>query len=223
MKYTDILSNSIVFRTVSKETIEELLSGSNFQYRTYTKGDMVAHSGTPCDHIRIVVEGKVSGEMMDHSGKILKIEDILPSKLIAPAFLYGKRRIYPVNVIATETTVIWQIHRDEFSKLLQKNLAILDNFLSAISSRAQFLSEKIKFVSFPSIRAKIAGFILHYSVGHDTLQLPITHQQMSELFGVTRPSLSREFRNMNSEGLIDSERDVIHIIDREGLTNLLQK
>ncbi len=223
MKYTNILSNSTVFRSVSQETIEELLSTTNFQYRTFNKGDIIAHSGTPCDHIRIVVEGRVSGEMMDISGKVLKIEDILPSKLIAPAFLFGKRRRYPVNVISTETTVIWQIHRDEFSGLLQKNLTLLDNFLSAISSRAQFLSEKIKFVSFPSIRAKIAGFILHYSEGQDVLQLPITHQQMSELFGVTRPSLSREFRNMNSEGLIDSERDVIHIIDRRGLTDLLQK
>lgn len=223
MKYTDILSKSIVFKSVLPETIEELFSNANFQYRTFNKGDIIAHSGTPCDHIRIVVKGRVSGEMMDISGKVLKIEDLLPSKLIAPAFLYGKRRKYPVNVISMESTVIWQIHREEFSKLLQQNITILDNFLSAISSRAQFLSEKIKFVSFPSIRAKIASFILHYSEGQDVLQLPITHQQMSELFGVTRPSLSREFRNMNTEGLIDSERDVIHILDRKRLGSFLQE
>ncbi len=99
---------------------------------------------------------------------------------------------------------------------------MLDNYLNAISSRAQFLTEKIKFVSFPSIRAKLAGFILHYAQDRDELQLPITHQQISELFGVTRPSLSREIRNLNSEGIIDSEREVIRILDREALTALLK-
>ncbi len=222
MSYLEILSETIVFRSLSMEEIEVILENSVFQYKRYKKDEIIAQSGAPCNHARIVVEGNVSGEMMDLSGKILKIEDIVPTMMIAPAFLYGKRRMYPVNVISLGDTVIWQMHRDEFSRLMQQNLTLLDNFLSAISSRAQFLTEKIKFVSFPSIRAKIAGFILHYSQEKETLQLPITHQQMSELFGVTRPSLSREIRKMNAEGIIDSERDVIRIVDRDRLTALLK-
>lgn len=202
--------------------MEAVLNDAVFQYKKYSRGELVAQSGTPCELVRIVVEGKVSGEMMDLSGKVLKIEDILPPMMIAPAFLFGKNRQYPVNVTSMEDSVIWQMHRDEFTRLLQKNLILLDNFLNAISSRAQFLTEKIKFVSFPSIRAKLAGFILHYAQGRDELQLPITHQQLSELFGVARPSLSREIRNLNSEGIIDSERDVIRILNRQALAALLK-
>ena len=222
MNYTEILSQAMVFRTLSENEIEDILTKIIFQYKKYGKDDLIAQAGASCDHVRIVVKGKVSGEMMDLSGKVLKIEDILPGMMIAPAFLYGKRRKYPVNVISSEDTTIWQMHRDDFSKLLQLNLVLLDNFLNAISSRAQFLSEKLKFLSFPSIKAKIAGFILHYAQEKDLLQLPITHQQMSELFGVARPSLSREIRNLNTEGIIESEREVIRILDRNRLTALLK-
>lgn len=217
MNYTEVLSKAMIFRTLSEDEIEEILATVIFQYKRYSRGDMIAQAATSCDHVRVVVEGKVSGEMMDLSGKVLKIEDIEPGMMIAPAFLYGKRRKYPVNVIALEDTCIWQMHREDFSKLLQLNIVLLDNFLNAISSRAQFLSEKLKFLSFPSIKAKIAGFILHYAQEKDEFQLPITHQQMSELFGVARPSLSREIRKLNAEGIIESERELIRILDRKRL------
>lgn len=212
----------MIFRSLSVEEIENVLSDAIFQYKKYNKNDLIAQSGTSCEHVRVIVDGNVSGEMTDLSGKVLKIEDLTPPMMIAPAFLYGKRRKYPVNVISGAETILWQMHRDDFTILLQKNLVMLDNFLNAISSRAQFLTEKIKFVSFPSIKAKLAGFILHYAQERDVLQLPITHQQMSELFGVARPSLSREIRNLNSEGIIDSERDVIRILDRKRLADLLK-
>ena len=170
---------------------------------------------------RVVLSGNVRGEMMDVSGKILKIEDIEAPGMIAPAFLYGNKRSYPVNVWANTDVTVWQMHREEFSKLLQLDMTTLNNYLDSISGRAQFLSEKLKFVSFSSLRAKIAGFIMHYSSGQDIVRLPATHQQMSEIFGVTRPALSREIRSMNRDGLITSQRDEIRILDARRLRSLL--
>lgn len=220
-EHLDILSESVIFTGLTGEEIDAVLAGTHFQLRNYAQGTMIAQSGAPCTHIRVVLEGKVAGEMMDLSGKILKIEDLQPSKMIAPAFLYGRRRNYPVNVIASAPSVIWQMHRDAFSKLLQQDLRILNNYLNAISNRAQFLSEKIRFLSFPSLRAKLAFLFLRHAGGDQVFRLPMTHQQLSELFGVARPSVSREIRLMNNEGLIKAERDMITILDNVRLKSLL--
>lgn len=220
-EHLDILAESAIFSGLRSTEIDDVLEGTHFQLRQYAKGALIAHSGSPCDHIRIILMGNVAGEMMDLSGKILKIEDLPPSKLIAPAFLYGRRRNYPVNVIASAPTVIWQIHRDEFSKLLQADLRLLNNYLNAISNRAQFLSEKIRFLSFPSLRSKLAFLFLRHAAGEQVFRLPMTHQQLSELFGVARPSVSREIRLMNNEGLIRAERDLITIQHLDGLKALL--
>lgn len=222
-EHLDVLAQTAIFSGLQRSEIESVLQGVHFQLRTHTKGAIIAQAGSPCDHIRIVLEGTVAGEMMDLSGKILKIEDLPPGKLIAPAFLYGRRRNYPVNVIATAGTVIWQLHRDEFSTLLQANLRILNNYLNAISNRAQFLSEKIRFLSFPSLRSKLAFLFLRHAIEAQVFKLPLTHQQMSELFGVARPSVSREIRLMDKDGLIRAERDTITILDRPGLNELLRE
>jgi CRP/FNR family transcriptional regulator, dissimilatory nitrate respiration regulator len=217
------LSESAVFSGIPEHVIAELLQGEHYQVKAFHQGEIIAQAGTPCNHMRVILEGHVAGEMMDMTGRILKIEDLGPSKLIAPAFLYGRRRNYPVNVIASGEVKLWQMHRDDFSRLLQRDIRLLNNFLNAISNRAQFLSEKIRFLSFPTLRAKIAYLFLQYAAGESTFRLPMTHQQLSELFGVARPSLTREIRQMNNEGLIVAERDMISIPDMHRLKELLNR
>lgn len=220
--YLTVLSESRIFREFETKRIEQLLYNRVFQVKSYPKGALIAQSGDKCNHAIVILEGLVAGEMMDVSGKVLKIEEMLPSKMIAPAFLYGNRRTYPVNVNAIENSVLWMMRRDEFSRLLQSDVQLLDNFLNSISNRAQFLSEKIRFLSFPSLRAKLAFYILQYAGNNETVKLPSTHQHMAELFGVARPSLSREIRNMNEEGLIRSDRDILKILDLEGMRKLIR-
>jgi len=218
-----VLSDSIVFRGMKTKEISGILDHTHFQVKTYDKGVVIAQAGHPCDLVRIILVGNVAGEMMDVSGKILKIEDLGPSKMIAPAFLYGKNRRYPVNVITSSRTITWQMHRADFSLLLQTDVKLLDNYLDAISSRAQFLSEKIRFLSFPSLRAKLAFLFLQQAGKDDAFTLTMTHQQLSELFGVARPSLTREIRIMNNAGLIRAEREYIQLIDRDALHALLKE
>jgi CRP-like cAMP-binding protein len=114
------------------------------------------------------------------------------------------------------------MHRNEFSRLLQSEVQLLDNYLNSISSRAQFLSDKIRFLSFQSLRAKLAFYILQHARGKDSIKLPFTHQNMAEMFGVARPSLSREIRNMNDEGLIKSDREFLTILDVDAMRKLIQ-
>jgi len=212
----------MLFRGLEKSELVILLGNAHFQVKTYAKDEVILQAGAPCEFMRIVMGGSVRGEMFDYSGKILKIEDILPPGMLAPAFLYGNIRRCPVEVTANESCEIWQIHRDDFSRLLQSNLKVLGNFLDGISSRAQYLSEKIKFLSFRSIRSKLAGFLLENTRENDEFSLPVTHQQLSELFGVTRPALSREFSWFNANGLICSSRDRIRILDRKQLEALVK-
>ncbi len=221
--YLKILAQSIVFRGMSENDIDEILGQVPYQKKQYNTGELIAQAGSACDYARIIIEGKVSGEMMDMAGKMLKIEEMETAKLLAPAFLYGNKSNYPVNVTALEKTTLIQIYRNDFSAMLQKDIRLLTNFLNAISNRAQFLSERIRFLSFSTLKAKLALLFLKYSKGKDIFILPFTHQQLSELFGVARPSISREIGFMNAAGWIASSRNEIHILDENALRSVLDQ
>jgi len=214
-----LLTQCPVFKGLSRVELEELFKNSSFRINKFARGEMVVQAGDEVLFQRIVIEGSVKGEMVDFAGKVIKIEDIQPPRPLAAAFLYGSQNRYPVNIIANEPAKILSIPRDSFLHMMQGNGRVLENFLHAVSSRGQFLSGKIRFLSFTTIKGKIAQYLLDLSLrqGSETIMLPHSQSQLSELFGVTRPSIGRAMGEMNHAGLIRTEGKQVTILEKQGL------
>lgn len=114
------LSQSPVFRGISPFEMESLLNDAQYQIKKYSKGDMVAFREDRCENLMIVLKGSVKGEMLDPSGKSIKIEDIMAPYPIASAFLFGQRNQFPVNVTANEEVEIFYLSKDSVIDLFQK-------------------------------------------------------------------------------------------------------
>jgi len=169
----------------------------------------------------IVTAGIVKGEMTGYSGRVIKIEEVTAPGAIAAAFLFGKRNILPVNVIAVENTEILFIEKTVFLQLLKNNSTVLVNFLDMISNRSQFLSDKIRFLNFKTIKGKLAWFILQQAGESEVLvRFGLTQSSIADLFGVARPSVARALKEMEEEGLIMAKGKSIIIIDRQRLSGL---
>ena len=128
-----------------------------------------------------------------------------------------------MTVSATTEVEIVSIAKADFVKLLQLNSLILNNYLNTISTRAQFLSQKLKFLSFKTIKQKIAHFLLEKAGDQlTTIELHQTQEQLAEMFGVARPSLARTLGEMVQEGLIETQRGAIKIVDKERMNQFLR-
>lgn len=216
------LSQCPLFRGITFQEGEELLKKVNYQVKRFKKDEIVAIAGEVVQHMNIILSGSVRGEMIDYSGKIIKIEDIEAPKPIASAFLFGKENCFPVTVTANDEVKILAIPVPEFLKILQFNTQILRNYLNTISTRAQFLSQKLNFLSFKTIKEKVAHFLLQQAGDKlHSVFVDSTQQQLADLFGVTRPSLARVFSEMQKENLIEIEKRTIKILNKEKLSMLL--
>lgn len=217
-----LLSQCPVFRGISATDAENLLKQVHFQLRKFLKDEIVVVAGESVANLNIVLSGSVRGEMIDYSGKTIKIEDVEAPKPLAAAFLFGQDNKFPVTVTANEKCSILVIPVGEFLKLLQMNSQILRNYLNSISSRAQFLSQKLHFLSFKTIRGKVAHYLLQQAGERfHSVELKNTQQQLADLFGVTRPSLARVFGDMQKEGLISISNKTVKLIDKEKLSELI--
>lgn len=218
-----ILCQSPIFRGISATELEKLFSQIHYQFRTYQKNDLITASGEICDRLLIIQRGNVKAEMNDYSGKTIKIEDIEAPRPLATAFLFGKENRFPVTVSANTEVEIVSIPKAEFVKLLQMNSLILNNYLNTISTRAQFLSKRLKFLSFKTIKQKIAHYLLEMAGDRlQTVEIQQSQEQLAEMFGVTRPSLARTLSEMNREGLIETQRRFIKIVDKNRMNQLLK-
>jgi len=219
-----IISKSPFFRGLTPQEVESILAKISHSVKSFTKGQTIAQREEEVNNLCIVVTGSVKGEMVDFSGKILKIEEMFAPQPIAHAFLFGDRNIYPVDVIALEDCRILFIPKPEVVRMLQQNDVILRNYLDAISNRAHFLSNKLWFLSFKTIKEKVAHYLLSISrsESNKTILLPKSHQELAEFFGVTRPSLARVFSEMQDEGIISVNRREISITNRRKLLEMIR-
>jgi CRP-like cAMP-binding protein len=216
-----ILSSAPLFHGMSPEDIQSVLANVAHRTRKYSAGSLVAISGELVDSLKVVISGVVKGEMVDYAGRVIKIEDIPAPGALASAFMFGSRNRFPVNVIATTDTELLIIDKPDFLKLIMKEDRILVNFLNMISNRSQFLSEKIKFLNFKTIRGKLAHFLLQKAgKDKDLVILDMTQSDLADFFGVARPSVARALGDMEDEGYLVAKGKSIRIIDKEGLADL---
>jgi CRP-like cAMP-binding protein len=170
----------------------------------------------------VVMTGMVKGEMVDYAGRVIKIEDIPAPGALASAFMFGNKNSFPVNVVAISDTELLIIDKPEFLKLLILDNKILVNFLDMISNRSQFLSEKIKFLNFKTIKSKLAFYILQKTGKEGTSAImDMTQNELADYFGVARPSVGRALGELEDDGLIIANSKNIRIIDKKGLSDLV--
>jgi len=216
------LSGAPLFKGVAATDIEAILTVVPYRIRKFKAGILISQSGDPVTSIMIVTSGTVKGEMVDDAGRVIKIEDIPAPGALATAFIFGHKNRFPVNVIAISDGEIMSIEKSDFLKLLMGNDIVLVNFLNMISNRSQFLSEKIKFLNFKTIKGKLAQFILQKAENvQSTINLDMTQNELADFFGVARPSVSRALGEMEQEGFIEATRKNIRILNKKGLSGLM--
>lgn len=216
-----LLERSPLFINMKSEEIEKVLSSVPYRVKKFPSGSLVAQCGDEVRSLMMIIQGVVKGEMIDFSGKVVKIENIHAPGALASAFLFGNKNLFPVNVVTITDTDILIIEKQNLLRLLMKQDRILINFLNMISNRSQFLSEKIMFLSFKTIKGKLAQFILERT-GKDRsdVELELTRNDIADFFGVARPSVSRALKNMEDEGLIEVHGKNIKITDRKRLSEI---
>lgn len=218
------LANNPLFRGITPERLLADLEEISFHTRSYKKGEILAQQGAVCNRLVILTKGSVRGEMIDYSGRLIKVEDIAAPRAIAPLFLFGEENRYPVEVTANEPTEVIELPKSSVLSLFRKNEQFLENYMNLSANYARTLSDKLFFMSFKTIRQKLASYLLRlYKQQQQThITLDRSQQELSDYFGVSRPSLARELAHMQEDGLLIADRKHITILQKEQLVRLIQ-
>ena len=218
------LVNNPLFREITPERLFADLEEISFHTRSYKKGEILAQQGAVCNRLVILTKGSVRGEMIDYSGRLIKVEDIAAPRAIAPLFLVGEENRYPVEVTANEPTEVIELPKSSVLSLFRKNEQFLENYMNLSANYARTLSDKLFFMSFKTIRQKLASYLLrlHKQQQQAHITLDRSQQELSDYFGVSRPSLARELAHMQEDGLLIADRKHITILQKEELVRLIQ-
>ncbi len=209
-----------LFRGLSPEKIEELLGDRQISADDYADGALIARQDTAYSGLMIILRGRVRGESTDASGRKTAIDTFDAPQLIAPAFLFGGYNRLPIDVVAEGPVTILTLHRGLIFELMQENTIILSNFVDIISDRANRLSRKIYFLSFRSLREKLAHYLLERTTETQSVAT-IDLNELAEYFDASRNSILTVIADLEKHRTIGYTPGRIEVLNRKSLEDNL--
>ncbi len=186
--------NFPLFRNVPESALTEFLYGVPSQLRVLKSGDVLFRQGDLCENLHVLAKGKVRAQMKSE-GKVLTIEEFTGPTLLASAIVFTSDPRFPVTATATTDAEVFVIARSRFVDFMLAHRSVLEGFLSDVSERTLFLSQRLKSFALQSLKTRL----LEYLSVHGRID---NQEEVAKIMGVARPSLSRALAELIAEGKV---------------------
>ena len=203
-----------LFKGLECDELKQL--GTIIQDRKFSRGELVTAPGKSLSSLFMIRKGKVKICLFSKSGK----EHIL--SLLTEGDIFGDI-FEPINfskkawVYALEPSVICSITREAFIKLISQEQLIALKVVRNLSTRLMEAETKIESLSLQNAPQRLASLLLRlgeiYGRSHDgVILLPpkLTHQEMANMTGMARQTVTLLLNQWESKGFIKrSGRSII--------------
>jgi CRP/FNR family cyclic AMP-dependent transcriptional regulator len=182
----------------SSLTADELhkISGK-ITIKWFRKNETILHEEDTNEFMYMIFSGQVKVIKTTGEGKEIILSMHQSGNFFGEMSLIDGKTI-PASVVATEESLISLISKKEFFSMLYAQKKVLENLLSILSSRLRNSWESIKLLSFnqASQRIRTLFFMLADEYGNKTdegvrLDIQLSHQEISEMTGLTRETVTR--------------------------------
>jgi CRP/FNR family cyclic AMP-dependent transcriptional regulator len=191
-------------------TDQELDSINNLLVvKRFKKNEVILHEEDTNKFMYIILSGRVRVVQITEDGKEILLAIHQAGEFFGEmSFIDGKTS--PATIMAADDCVINILSRDEFYSTIYTHKKVLYNLLSILCSRLRESWEKIQLLNLKhaSERLKILFHNLSNKYGEKTskgitLNIKLTHQDMAEMTGMARETVTRVLDKWNKEGEIN--------------------
>ena len=224
MNYS-VPERSPLFKGIPARELREVLEATPHHIQCYDSGETIFHLMDDASRIGIILEGRAQAQKSFPNGSQVNVSVRTPGELIGAAAVFSSNHQYPCDVVALEPVTIMMFRREDILSLMQRDIRVLENFMTEIASATYMLQQRLELFSYNGIAQKAAFWLLLRvrQSGKDTVKIPDSISKWAMLMNVSRPSLHRELKRLESEGIIAYAPPVVSILDPEALQDVLSK
>ena len=213
---TEELKSIPLFHDTDRKVLEHLVRENQIYKRPYHKGATVHEQNTGCSVIDVVCSGKLVAYSLAPNGSETVVFEFGEESIIGANLLFGSQNRYPMSIYCTADSILLHISKFGIQELL-KGYGFVMEFVRSLSTNAQGMNRKIAMYTQKSLRENLMDYLLALSTQQKSksVLLPVTKKQLADYFGVQRPSLFRELKQMKDEGLVEiaNKRITIRFFD----------
>jgi CRP-like cAMP-binding protein len=192
------------------------------QPRHYRKRQVIFHAEDHGSTIFILKSGAVKISVVDREGREMILKLLYPGDFFGEmALLDGQHRSATVTAVDEVDALV--IERDNFLQLLRQHPGLALTLLLTLCQRLREMDEKIKSLVFSDAFGKVAQTLLRLIRERGqkdkdiSLALPLSRQELANLVGITRQTLSRVLREYQQAGVLEIKKRRMLILNEARL------
>jgi CRP/FNR family transcriptional regulator, cyclic AMP receptor protein len=189
--------------------------------RTFSPGERLFNEGSPADELMIVCEGGTALTLSSSTGKPLILGVSGSGEVLGLSSLISSRQ-HELSAEAVRKTRVARISRSEFLKLLERFPPAAINAGAELSRQVSRAYDKIRLLGGGlSVLQRVTAWLVHMQEKHfrgeGVLEIGLTHEQIAQLLGISRESVTRALSELRRRGVLHMDRAHFCIRDPEYL------
>ncbi len=176
----------------------------------YPEGYTVFHEGDRCEMVGLLITGEL--RLVHHSleGVEVKLGSVRTGDLFGDYLINTKNPTYPGDLVALVDSTVVYIDKENIDWLIANHDRFRQFYMQKISEKALALNTHNKILNQPSLRERILLWLEIETTKRKDGVVPIRSKTaLANYLNARRPSLSRAFKSLKNEGLIDVDRKTI--------------
>ncbi len=189
--------------------------------KTYMKGDVILREEESGSALFVIIQGEVKVVRIDEDGREVILSILGPSDIFGEmALLDGETR--SASVVALETAELFTLHRKDFLALLNEYPSIAVSLLKHLTQRLRRADAMIKSLSLKDAYHRVGYVLLQFADERGRIRngkveidnMPV-QQEIANMAGTTRETVSRTFSKMEKLDLIAVSGNMVVLQDYE--------
>jgi len=206
------------------EALERLFTGVTVG--SYRPRQVIYLPGDRAQGVHFLISGRIKISKVTRDGKELTLAYRSEGDFFGePCLLEGGPREEMAEAMDASTTI--EVSREAVDELLRSDGRAAYKFGRALITRRKDLEARVEQLIFKDVGAKLAELLLSLGQEHGVsdqrglvVGLKITHQEMANLIGSTRETVSLTLSQFKRKGLIQTDGRRVILADPEGLRAL---
>lgn len=209
---------------LTQDTLQRL--ASSMQLLELRRRHVVYLPGDPGRAVYFVSSGRIKISKVTRDGKELTLDYRVQGDIFGELCLIdgGPRE---EMAEAMDQSLVAEVERDVFERLIQREGLVGYRLSKILAQRRREIENKLENLIFKDVNSKLAELLLRLGTEYGIddargtlVAVKITHQEMANLIGSTRETVSLTLSQFKRSGLIQTDGRKVILSDREGLRAL---
>ena len=217
----DALRALPLFSALPEEEFADLVSRCVRQ--RHAGGEEIFAPGDEADRFFVILSGTVKVFQLSAKGD----EQIL--HLYGAGQTFGEAAMwsqvpYPAYAIALDETWLLVVSRAELQSFIEHRPELAMAMLAGLSTKLREFNRLIEHLALKEVPGRLAQVLLDMAEesGQETIRLRQTKRELAAQIGTVSETLSRAFKKLAQQGLINVDGSRITILDPDGLEDVAQ-